>query len=488
MTESARGILFSSLVDQRNALAQGQVTSVELTKSYIARIQKLDGDLNIVIRKNFSNALARAQELDEIQASKKVPLGHLHGVPFTIKDAFRIKNVFTSYGFPGFNLVPAFDSCTVVERLKDAGAVFLGQTNVPLSCFDWQTNSPIYGLTRNPLDPTKTVGGSSGGSAASVAAFFTPFEVGSDVAGSIRYPAHCCGVFGLRPTHNFVRFDDIGPNLHKKSFSNLAVAGPITRSIKDMELVLQVVTNTTPVSQTPKKLKIAYTLSWSGIRADERSEASILKFIEKVRSAGHDVILVDPEIDFDECLNALGIILGYEYKMMIPPPFKYRPLIDIFNYFFNSRRFQSGPFKDAFQEGLLAEKTKYESALKNGEALREVYHQTFQDYDLWLTPVSASAAITHQKTGMLQSLRGAAVDYATYLGGFLTSTALLHHPILSAPIETDDSGHPIGVQLHGKSGKDWQLLSDCSRLNDFFYRISPDALPPLATSDEIERP
>lgn len=470
------GILFSSLVDQRNALAQGRITSVELTSAYIARIQKLNGNLNIVIRTDFSNALTRAKELDDIQASRIVPIGPLHGVPFTIKDAFRIKNAATSYGFPGFNLVPAFDSCTIVERLKDAGAVFLGQTNVPLSCFDWQTNSPAYGLTRNPIDPTKTVGGSSGGSAASVAAFFTPFEVGSDVAGSIRYPAHCCGVFGLRPTHGFVPFDDIGPSLHKKSFSNLAVAGPIARSIQDMELVLEVLTNTAPVSRTSNRLKIAYTLSWTGIRADERSEASILKFIEKVKSAGHDLIPVEPEIDFDQCLKTWGIILGYEYKRMIPPPFQYRPFIDVFNYFFNTRRFQIGPFKDAFEEGLLADTADYETALKAGDAFRELYHRTFHDFDLWITPVSASEAIPHQKTGSSQTLRGSDVDYATFLGGFLTSTALFHHPILSAPIETDGSGHPIGVQLHGKSGQDWQLLSDCSKLNDFFYRLNPPEL------------
>ncbi len=466
-------ILFSSLVKQRDAIVEGQITSAELVRAYISRIAKINDELNIVIRKNFSKALVRAQELDEYLASQKTPIGPLHGVPFTIKDAFRIKHVFTSYGFPGFNFIPAFDSCTIVDQLISAGAVFLGQTNVPLSCFDWQTNSPIYGLTRNPLNPERTVGGSSGGSAASVAAFFTPFEVGSDVAGSIRYPAHCCGVYGLRPTHNFVRFDDIGPMLHKKSFSSLAVAGPMARSIEDIELALQVLTGTTATIQRKDKLKIAYTLKWSDITADEKSERLISQFIEKAKLAGHGLILVDPKIDFNFCLKIWGIILGYEYKSMIPAPFKYRPLIDIFNYFFNTRRFRNGPFKDAFQEGLLSSRAKYESALKDGEQLRDLYHRTFQDYDLWLTPVSVAEAIPHQKTGSSQTLRGTQIDYATFLGHFLTSTALFHHPILVAPIGSKELGLPIGIQLHGKSGQDWQLLSDCSKLTDLFYRIQP---------------
>lgn len=469
-------MIFTSLVIQRDAILEGKVTSVELTSAYISRIERLNPLLNIVIRKNFSKALLRAEEQDAALKLEKVPMGLLHGVPFTIKDAFRVRQFFTSYGLPGAQFIPAFDSCTIVDRLISAGAIFLGQTNVPLSCFDWQTNSPIYGLTRNPLNPERTVGGSSGGSAASIAAFFSPFEVGSDVAGSIRYPAHCCGVFGLRPTHDFVRFDDIGPTLNKKSFSNLAVAGPIARSIEDIELVLQVLTETDRAVHSKEKLKIAYTLGWSGITTDKKSESLILQFIENAKLAGHEMIAVDPKIDFDFCLRTWGIILGYEYKSMIPVPFRYRPFVDIFNYFFNTKRFRKGSFKDAFQEGLLASRAKYESALNDGERLRDLYENTFREYDLWLTPVSAGEAIPHQKTGIFQKLHGRELDYAAYLGNFLSPTTLFHHPILTAPIGSPELGLPIGIQLHGKFQRDWQLLSDSSKLNEFFYRISPKDL------------
>jgi len=221
-----------TLREQCALISSGASTSLELTTQAIERVRLRNAALNIVIREQFERALSRARALDQLPAAERGPL---HGVPFTLKDAFRVKGTPTSYGLPGLPMVPAFESCLLVERLFNAGAVLLGQTNVPFSCFDWQTRSPMYGLTKNPSDPTLTVGGSSGGSAASVAAGFSTFEIGSDLAGSIRYPAHACGVFGLRPSHGFVPFDDIGPQFAKKTFESSAVAGPLANTIEDLE-------------------------------------------------------------------------------------------------------------------------------------------------------------------------------------------------------------------------------------------------------------
>ena len=312
-----------------------------------------------------------------------------------------------------------------------------------------------------------------GRSAASVAAFLSPFEVGSDVGGSIRYPAHCCGVFGLRPTHGLVPFGDIGPTMQKKSFSNVAVAGPLARTIEDLKLVLAVLSGTTDSSTNAEKLKIAYTLEWSGISLDEKSNRMLKSFIESAKAMGHELAPINPPIDFDHCTEIWGTIIGYEYKQMIPAPFKYRPFIDIFNYFFNVRRFREGSFGVSFQKGLFANKSQYEEALKIAEALRANYAQIFKDFDIWLTPVSAGQAIKHQKTGTSQVLNSKQVPYSAYLGNFVGSTGLLHHPILVAPIESSDSELPIGIQFHGKAGEDWKLLSDCSKMNGLFLKPRP---------------
>lgn len=462
-------VVFKSLVEQCRLLRSGELKSVELTNHYIDRIQRSNSELNIVIRQNFDRAIERARTLDAHLAQFGVPVGPLHGIPFTIKDGFRIKGLATSFGIPGLRWLPAFDSCRLVERLTDAGAVIIGQTNVPFSCFDWQTNSPIYGLTKNPLNPEKTVGGSSGGSAASVAGYLSPFEVGSDVAGSIRYPAHCCGVYGLRPSHQAIPFEDVGPMLHKSSFSNLAVAGPIARSIADLRLVFNVLAKQKDDSVPGAgRLRIAYTLDWCGIFPEEASYRRLSELIDRARTLGHELEPVVPRINMAECERVWGVILGFEYKQMIPLFLRFRPFLDVFNYFFNIRRFREGTFKDAFQGGVFASRREYEHALARAAEIRKDFYAEFESFDLWLTPVSSGPAIDHQPTGRPQILNSRKIDYAAYIGNFLTGTALLHHPILVAPIGGSEGEHPIGVQLHGKTQADMKLLSDCEKLGPLF--------------------
>ena len=450
-----------SLLEQRDLLVKKVVTSETLTGHYIDRIQKLNGDLNIVIRKHFAAALRRARDLDKAYEKSGSPAGPLHGVPFTLKDAFRVKGVGTSYGFPGFQLLPALDDSVPAGRLLAAGGILLGQTNVPFSCFDWQTNNPVYGLTRNPIDRERTVGGSSGGAAASVAAFFSPFEAGSDAAGSIRYPAHCCGVFGMRPSHEFIPFAEAGPSFHPHVFSNLAVAGPIARSIDDLKLVLSVLSATADAAVVKDRLEIAYTMQWSGIRPDWDTRRRIEGLLDGIRTLGHGLTMLEPKIDFDRCTQVWGTILGYEYKQMIPRPLRYRPLLDGLN---TILKFREGPLKASFERGFFGNRSVYERALEDAVRLRLEFDNALEDFDLWLTPVAATQAIPHTKSGTPQVLEGVTLPYDAYLGNFLMPTSLLHHPVLAAPIRSSPGEFPIGVQLHGKRNRDWQLLSDSQAL------------------------
>jgi amidase len=459
---------FLSLTEQCEWVRSGRLSSLELTRAYIERIKRLNAPLNIVIQQDFDAALERASELDRRLKETGQPAGPLHGIPFTIKDAFRVKGMGSSYGLPGMQYLPAWDDCTIVQRLRDAGAILLGLTNVPLSCFDWQSNSPVYGLTRNPLNPAYTVGGSSGGSAASLAAHFTPFEIGSDVAGSIRYPAHCCGVFGLRPSHDSVPFSEAGPSLHKKTFANVCVAGPMARSIEDVRIVLGVLIQATSNAQRKTKLKIAYTLDWAGIVPEKDSMKAIHSFIGKLEAHGHVLTPLVPDLDFNRCTELWGMIVGYEYQRMIPAPLRFKAFLKIFNYYFNVRRLGESLFQKSFEKGLLAAEPEYRQALKDAEVMRRRFAGAVQDCDLWLTPVSAGPAIPHQKTGTLQTLHSKTVTYPEYLGNFLTPTSILHHPILVGPVGTSDNGLPVGVQLHGKYNQDWQLLSNCELLQDCF--------------------
>ena len=184
-------------------LAAGEVSSRELLDHFLDRIERHNPALNAVVALDVERARDRAAAADEAQA-RGDSWGALHGLPMTVKDAFETEGLVTTSGSPPLaGHVPDRDA-DAVARLRAAGAVIFGKTNLPLLAGDVQTYNEVYGRTNNPWNLDRTVGGSSGGSAAALAAGFTGLELGSDIGGSIRNPAHFCGVFGLKPTWGIV--------------------------------------------------------------------------------------------------------------------------------------------------------------------------------------------------------------------------------------------------------------------------------------------
>ena len=215
-----------------------EISSLELTQHYIERIEKYDGDINSVIVKTFDEAILAATEADEA-ISKKQELNILHGVPMTIKESYNIEGQSTTWGITDFKGNIAKEDGLAVKRFKKSGAHFLGKTNVPLNLADFQSYNDLYGTTGNPWDVKTTPGGSSGGSAAALAAGFTSLEAGSDIGGSIRNPAHYCGVFGHKPSHAIIPSSghELIPNVPEP---DLSVCGPLARSAKDLEIALDI--------------------------------------------------------------------------------------------------------------------------------------------------------------------------------------------------------------------------------------------------------
>ena len=449
-----------SLRELRSKIATGDLSSLDVVNSYIQHIEGENPKVNSVVSLKADRARRLARKADEYFRKFKKTLGPLHGVPFTIKDAFRVKGFKTSYGIPSLNFLKAKNSCDVVNKLEESGAILLGQTNVPFACSDWQTNSPIYGLTKNPYDMERTCGGSSGGAAVSVAMQMSPFEVGSDMAGSIRYPAHCCGIYGFRPSHERINSHDIGPSFHLSFFKNFMCIGPLARSIEDLEIVLNVIADFACLEQpNDEKLKVGYTLEWLGIGVEPESAQLIERKLNHLRESGHAVQEVKFDMDMDKCYRIFGTILGFEYRLLIPFFFKFGMGLSFFNWWFNKRRFRNGLFTEAFEMGLLSKGTDYEGALKEAVELRAEFDQFIQKFDVWITPVSPGPAIQHQKPGGTFELNGKRISYSDYLGNFLCPTTLFHHPILTVPIGYTQSGLPIGVQYHGHRLKDEKLLA-----------------------------
>ena len=228
------------------AIAARTVSSREVLEHLVDRIDRLDGDLNTVVALDLDRARAAAESADAVTASG-APTGALHGLPMTVKDVWETEGLVTTSGAPELAThVPTSDALAV-GRLRHAGAIIFGKTNTPLYAGDFQTYNDVYGVTNNPWDTSRTTGGSSGGAAAAVAAGLTPLELGSDIGGSIRNPAHFNGVYGLKPSWGVVpsRGHIPGPPGTLVE-SDVNCNGPLARSLDDLELALDVVAGPLP--------------------------------------------------------------------------------------------------------------------------------------------------------------------------------------------------------------------------------------------------
>ncbi|MEP7302034.1 MAG: amidase family protein [Caldimonas sp.] len=221
------------------AIAARQISAREACDAAIARIERLDGAINAVVVRDFERAREQAASRDaQLAHGERLPL---LGVPMTVKESLDVAGLPTTWGLPHLREFRPRADAAVVERLKAAGAVILGKTNVPPALADWQSTNPIYGRTVNPHDPARSPGGSSGGAAAAVASGMVPLEFGSDIGGSIRVPAAFCGVFGLKPSHGLVPDRGHGFPGTDGIGVELAVVGPLARTAVDLELALGVV-------------------------------------------------------------------------------------------------------------------------------------------------------------------------------------------------------------------------------------------------------
>ncbi|RBP09245.1 amidase [Roseiarcus fermentans] len=225
---------YASAADLAAALGARRVSAVELARDAIARIEAADSALNAMCVRSFDAALAAAAEADQRLAQGE--RGPLLGVPMTIKESYNLAGTPTTWGFPQAREYRPSEDALIVARVKAAGAVVLGKTNVPVALGDWQSYNDLYGVTNNPYDPARTPGGSSGGSAAALAAGFGPLSLGSDIGGSLRAPAHFCGVFAHKPTHGLVPSRGHAPPFvpDLPGSVDLAVVGPMARTADDL--------------------------------------------------------------------------------------------------------------------------------------------------------------------------------------------------------------------------------------------------------------
>jgi amidase len=238
---------YKSATELSAALASKQVSAVELAQDAISRIERHDAKINAICVRDFARGLDAATAADAARARGET--GPLLGIPLTIKESYNIAGLPTTWGFPAQKDFIASQDALSISRVKAAGGVILGKTNVPLGLGDWQSYNEIYGTTNNPYDLGRTPGGSSGGSSAALAAGYGPLSLGSDIGGSLRVPAFHCGVYAHKPTFALVPSrGHTPPPLPPLPFDrDLAVIGPMARSAADLTLLLDVIAGPDPI-------------------------------------------------------------------------------------------------------------------------------------------------------------------------------------------------------------------------------------------------
>lgn len=262
---------YATAMELAAAMAKREVSSVELTKAAIERIDRYDDWLNAVCVRDFERALQAARDADNVRGrGGKSPL---LGVPITVKESFNVAGLPTTWGIPPFKNFKPMEDAVAVLRAKAAGAVVLGKTNVPMGLGDLQTYNDIYGTTNNPWDISRTPGGSSGGSAAGLAAGYGALSIGSDIAGSLRVPAHFCGVYAHKPTFGLLPGrGHTPPSVPPLPYErDLAAVGPMARGVKDLSVMLDLLAEPDDLTLGP-----AYRLAMPAARHDKLSNYRVL--------------------------------------------------------------------------------------------------------------------------------------------------------------------------------------------------------------------
>jgi amidase len=476
---------FATAGQLADAIRDRRMSAVEAHDLHAGRIQRLNPPLNAIVIPN-EQARARAIAADDALA-RGVLWGPLHGVPVTIKDIFDVRGLRNTAGYPPARNNVSTTDATVTARVEAAGAVILGKTNVPLLCYDWQCDSPIFGRTNNPWDLARTPGGSTGGGAAAVAAGLTPLEIGSDAAGSIRIPSHFCGVFGLKPTEDRVSGAGHGelPDRPPGGLRHLVSFGPLARSVADLRLALSLlegpdgrqveVPPVRPIARQaelprPESIRIAWLETLPHCHTSAGTADIVRTAATALEAAGCRVERVAPQhFDIEESLATWGEINGFEMGAMTPAPI--RLLIRNTTFLGLGRtRWTRG-----LRGGFGMNPRRYFKALATRERLIAELERFLGSFDAWLLPVAAVPAFPHMRPGKSVDVDGTAVPYTTAIGSYAAPFNLTGSPAVVLPAGQLRDGLPVGVQLVGRRWDDDHLLAVAERVSEI---LGPFRRPP----------
>ena len=481
-SSAASDLPYHSAVGLADALRVGDLSAVEALDAALSRVETLNPELNVVVTLDAERAREAAAEIDERRANGEGEgLGPLAGVPMTIKDSFLVSGTRTTSGAAAFADYVAESDAAVVTALRRAGAVVFGKTNLPPFAADLQTFNDLFGTSNNPWDTTRTTGGSSGGSAGALAAGLTPLEVGSDIAGSIRNPAAMCGVVGHKPSYGIVsgRGQIPGPP-GTFTQADIAVAGPMARTVADCRLGLELMVGPDPWLRNawslvlpppraatahadgrmvvdPGRLRVAVMATDPYCPVDPEIEAAITAVAERLAAAG---AVVDTEarperFDFEKADLTFLTLLGGAMCGAYSPA-------EIESMAEDLQASGNGSLPGGLGiEGATIRHREWLTANERRLQMRERWRRFFEDWDVVLAPISPTVAIPHdhshpmsERTIEVAGQSRPYGDQARWMGLF----GAVYLPATAVPIGLHSSGLPMALQVVGPFLEDLTCL------------------------------
>lgn len=460
-------ITYQSATSLAGLIRSRAITSSEATRAHLAQIAKHNSVLNAVVQLFEADALARASEADGALARGEL-WGPLHGVPVTIKEAFWIKGTPSTANSKLNKDFVASEDAVVVARIKRAGAVILGKTNVPANLAGYQVKGDLYPEGKNPFDTGRTPGGSTGGGSAAVAAGMTPLELGGDSGGSLRVPAHFCGLYGLKPTDKTVPRHGMVPRPRKAKgwLVHMAQAGPLARSIDDVQLLWEIIRGPhesdgdvpriewrPPSGRVLRDYRIAWTDGWNEFIAGAETKVLLENLVARIREQGGNPEKAAPDIH----ARAREVYFAL-FTSLIGQDMPW-PIRKIFS-LVAARGFLKGrpDYVRSVARGLRMDAQEYAAALGVRRELVEEIERFFGRYDVLLCPVSFGPAFPRCKIGETLDFDGVRRPDCEYCWPYVVPFNASGHPALVMPMGLSREGLPIGVQLVGPSWSEPELL------------------------------
>lgn len=441
------------------------VTSRRLTQHFIDRIKVLDGPINSVVVRDFERALERADAADRALAAGK-SWGVLHGLPMTVKENNDVESLPTTLGNPKRRRIASATSIAV-QRLLDAGAIIMGKTNLAYDINDVQSYNEVYGCCSNPHDLSTTPGGSSGGSAAALAAGFTGLEFGGDIGGSIRTPAHCCGVFGHKATFGII---PIG-------IGDLVVKGPLARAPEDLALALSVLAGgwgnaargwRLELPRCAKECLSDFRVAIWGDDAlcpvDKDVRTAVSSLASGLRACGARVCEASrPAFDAAEVFDL--------YKQLLAAAENSGLSLEQLEVALKEARESEGDCSDLGKQRrwIVQRHFEWQAAHLKREELRGVWEAFFKDFDVLVTPICCSDAWPHDHSGHVDQpfwkvgervIPGNGLSTPYHEQVFWSGvTNAAFNPSTAFPVGRSEAGLPIGLQAVGAEYADYTTIT-----------------------------